>query len=368
MALGDILEVLGGSIDPQAASHPDMPAAGSILTGALSGFSAGRAARRRLAASSRIQRLEERLGFPVDVLHRLSQDAQMSILRRAGFGEDDGLDNPLPQYEGRSMRQLMREGAPAVTTAPPEGTGIFAGIAGGEASSLSGASLPQTRPAVPPLSMVAKTDVPGLLDARFGSGVPTQSPLDAARTRAATALAEGREYNNQNILPLQKENLGLQGKATQALTTSRIIRTQLARDASLGAVAPSWLVSQLRLGGIKLPADQPVTFRALNAAMANAGGWQELQATIDQRANEFIQQVEEGHPVTKRDIQEYADQVLGGKLTGLSLQFSKNERLARDLFVQRVWDIVRTAQSSRDRSTIDTAETPFSLTEDNSEE
>jgi hypothetical protein len=362
MAIGDILEIVGGSLGPGESENPHIPRGASAVGGLLSGFAAGRAGRRKLGAYDKVRRLEEKLGFPIDVLQRLSGQAQTEILKNAGFGVNEGLDVPLPQYENRSMRQLLRTGAPGATLEPPGGSGIFEGMPGGPMETPDRQQLPRQLPAIPPLSAVPENQRAGLLASRYDSALPADPSRDA-RARHSTLAGDvlDRKMGPGGIMGLDEQLRGAQIEGTKARTRYTNTRTQLALESSAGAPVPSWLLEQISLGGIRLPTG-PVSYKALEKAMKFSGGFQEYERLLEEHLPSLIRKAGRDPDYDERDLKKDVTAVLGARLDAASRRATTGgKNILLDLFIARVWSAIQQSRLLSNTGDAPEPEEPYSI-------
>lgn len=353
MGIGDILEGAGNSFDPSIGTSPYIPKAAAGIAGVLSGFSAGRAARRKLGAADKIRRLEDKLGFPIDVLSRMSPAVQSDIMQRAGFGADTGMNTPMPQYEGYTMGELMKQGAPASTAAPPEGTGVFSGVPGGPQQDLSRQELPRQITAMPPLGILPESQAAGELSARFGGGAAVD-PYKEAQTRAANLLGDVRQG--------QLEQQPAEARLTESKISRLLLEMELAKKAAADLYVPEWALKQFRLGGIQIPAGQPVSHKTLDDLMANASGYQEYLRMVEETTPTLVQRATSDPKYSKIQLREdVRNSGLSARLQGASLRIGPDKNLLNELFVERVWSSIQASKHVRDTAPVPNPGAPYTV-------
>lgn len=295
MGIGDFLEPLGSTV--AQLGMPTRRNTPALVTGlSTAAVAAGNAIRhkraRGLEKKSALDRkaVEDRIGVPYDFFLKLSKEAQTEILRNAGLGDSEP---SLPEFGGRTMRDLELGGAPAKTEMAG-GSGVFSGVPEAPV---------QTGPALPPLKGVTgKARLDAMQAYLGGSPEVGISPKDESLIRARADETARRA----KLLPGQ---IRLNDARTRQAEASAAAMRALGKNrASAGAPISDGLRNVAKQMGVIVP-DGPVSqseFKELmkfnRPASAVVGRTSDLSYSIREA------ELEDGREWTDQEIAKFVQQ------------------------------------------------------------
>ena len=216
MAAQDVLRDIGLSLDPASYNRPYAPGPAVAIGTALNTFGNISALEKQRGeeAKKKADRaaMEQRLGVPIDFFLSLPAANQSEILSKIGLGPEDLRSRKLPEFGGRTIKDIMAEGAPS-PEAEAQGTGAFSGITGQV----------QTGPGIPAGLTPGTKEWADAMNRSLGITdlPPEPTALQAAQTREAQARAKNLESGKtaqgnarvKDLTPLQKRQVSAWLKA-----------------------------------------------------------------------------------------------------------------------------------------------------------